>query len=860
VDDLHVEYWPSVPEEIQVSGSYAYLASTYQGFIGTESSIVITDVSDPDGPRIVGKVHDFDGVEGIKVSGERLFVIGERGEEDRAWSHPLTLRIVDISDPKNPERVWISGAYRGSLIDVVDDSLFLADRDGLQIIDVADPSNPIDVGLFEANWVPSDLAVEGGFAYVALPEEGLRIIDASDPANPVEVGSLSNTWEALDLAVLDGFAYVADGAGGLRVIDASNPAAPVEVATLETGREAKYVSVDGSHAIVGLVDKDIWIIDLSNPAKPKRVHLFATEGPALAAVLSSTTAYMTEGGSDSLSNSRFRVVDLSVPDSPVERASFGYRSAAMDVAVADGVRYIASGDTGLYVSDDADPNESFRGFLDTPGFALGVTPHGDVALVADGHKGLRVIDVADPSKMAEVGFVDTPGRSRRVAVGGDYASVADGDAGLRVVDISSPSNPTEIGFLDTLGEALDVAVSGDYAYVSDGPGGLLVIDVSDRTQPTEVASVRFTPDAIVRSAAVAGNVAFIVYDYGRTPKLEVRDVSDPTRPRTIGSDFWLQGEGTDIALSGEFAFVATRANGAVGTGLGGVEVIDISDPTRLAAAGTWNASGDALPVRSDALGDALGISASSGRVYTACELAGAAVFDARCLTTYWVDIVAHQSGLDGSEWRTDVIINHEQWRRDMLYNTKSKTDVAVEFILHTQQGEFTGEGAIEREGQGVFEDIVGLLGYNGKGALEIRADIPVKVSSRVYNQSESGTQGAYYPGYRSSDCLDGSESGWLYGLRQVQGEFRTNISVTNTGTDTTWADITLYRTDGTRLVGYSVEVEPGMVVQTLQPFKNRAAQPNLGWGFAEVRGGGIIASASVIDSRTNDAVTVPMTR
>jgi hypothetical protein len=59
---------------------------------------------------------------------------------------------------------------------------------------------------------------------------------------------------------------------------------------------------------------------------------------------------------------------------------------------------------------------------------------------------------------------------------------------------------------------------------------------------------------------------------------------------------------------------------------------------------------------------------------------------------------------------------------------------------------------------------------------------------------------------------------------------------------------------------YTLTVGSGMSVQDLEPFRTRANEPNLGWGYAEVEvlsGGGIITSASVIDSRTNDPTTIP---
>jgi hypothetical protein len=50
------------------------------------------------------------------------------------------------------------------------------------------------------------------------------------------------------------------------------------------------------------------------------------------------------------------------------------------------------------------------------------------------------------------------------------------------------------------------------------------------------------------------------------------------------------------------------------------------------------------------------------------------------------------------------------------------------------------------------------------------------------------------------------------------------------------------------------------VFQDIEPFRNRANAPDVGWGFATVtvlKGTNIFTSASMIDSRTNDPTTVP---
>jgi len=217
---------------------------------------------------------------------------------------------------------------------------------------------------------------------------------------------------------------------------------------------------------------------------------------------------------------------------------------------------------------------------------------------------------------------------------------------------------------------------------------------------------------------------------------------------------------------------------------------------------------------------------------------------------YWTEIAARNEGAAGSVWRTDVVA------RNATGDTAN-----VEFILHSDNsGNIAGMGAIDPFAQGVFEDVIGALDFEGKGALEICSDQPLEVFARIYNLGEDGTFGQALDGINFSG-MDEGDAARLLGLRQMQGEFRTNINVTNTGMEEAEVGIILYATDGSEVYSYTLTVGSGMSVQDIEPYRTRAGEPNVGWGFAEVEvmsGNGIVTSASVIDSRTNDATTIPM--
>ena len=129
------------------------------------------------------------------------------------------LRIIDVSDPSNPEGVGCYGTpgYAWNVY-VSGDYAYVADRSaGLQIIDVSDPSNPEEVGYYDTPGFAYDVYVSGEYAYVADWDGGLRVIDVSDPSNPEEVGYYDTPGLAVGVYVSGDYAYVADWDAGLQI-------------------------------------------------------------------------------------------------------------------------------------------------------------------------------------------------------------------------------------------------------------------------------------------------------------------------------------------------------------------------------------------------------------------------------------------------------------------------------------------------------------------------------------------------------------------------------------------------------------------------------------------------------------------
>jgi hypothetical protein len=159
-----------------------------------------------------------------------------------------------------------------------------------------------------------------------------------------------------------------------------------------------------------------------------------------------------------------------------------------------------------------------------------------------------------------------------------------------------------------------------------------------------------------------------------------------------------------------------------------------------------------------------------------------------------------------------------------------------------------------------FEDLTATMGETNIGSLEICSDRPLLVTSRVFNQGESGTFGQGFDGRVADLGYSAGQTFSLIGLRQKTGAYRSNLVVTNGGTTEAQVSINLFDTTGKSLSIYTLTVPAGTALQDLEPFKNRGGAADVDWGFATItvlKGTNVISSASMIDMKTNDPTTIP---
>ena len=211
---------------------------------------------------------------------------------------------------------------------------------------------------------------------------------------------------------------------------------------------------------------------------------------------------------------------------------------------------------------------------------------------------IGIIDISNPANPVEIGCFQTSGdlpSALDVYVQGAYAYAAI-STGLLILDVSNPVDPLQVSYLDFGGIpnfSNGVEVVGNYAYVAATAAGLKIVDISDPANPT-IAGTYPTPDHWARQVKIIGNYAYLLSSFGPPSLFEVVDITEPTNPVFVGS-IALSKVG-QMYINGSYAYIGIQES-FYPTGLvGGLDIIDISDPTNLSLVGTCEIEGGAWEV------------------------------------------------------------------------------------------------------------------------------------------------------------------------------------------------------------------------------------------------------------------------
>jgi len=233
------------PHSVVANGRHVYVANEYDNLLVVfETSPVL---------RSIGAI-------GLPGAPEDVFVSGNYAYLTGSGASPF-LAVVDISDPFNPVvRSFV--LLGGRSVHVSGDWAYVAATDGLDVYDVSDPDEIVHAGsASEMASSPSAIYVSGNRAFVTMESSNALVIyDIANPGAPVALGSspTGSLLRPVSVMVSGDHAFVAcEGEAatsennGVVVFDVSDPAdIAVRGTTTEEGQKATALAMAGEKVFV----------------------------------------------------------------------------------------------------------------------------------------------------------------------------------------------------------------------------------------------------------------------------------------------------------------------------------------------------------------------------------------------------------------------------------------------------------------------------------------------------------------------------------------------------------------------------------------------------------------------------------
>jgi len=449
-------------------------------------------------------------------------------------------------------------------------------------VNAGDPAPPDGPGCFDysshlhtvtlvpTTGVVTSVDAAGDLLCLVKGDDGIQLVDAGHPSGPRFLGGAADARPALDAVFADSIVCVAVGANGMAVVDVGDPDRPIVVGRAGTPGAARGIWV--SDAVAYLADDVIGLM----------------------------------------------IFDVRAPESPVLLGVDNTSGRAVDVAVSGVMAYVADEIVGLRVVNVADPSSPWLvNTVPALGAGRAVAVEGHVAYVATAARVLQILDISLPGGETIVGSLTTRAATEAVAVDGRTVFVAEGRGGMEVVDVTDPSAPMVVNTLSTSRQTFGVAVDGNHAYLAENTGGFRVVSVDPPIPPPVVAAMPVAERELVEHVAVDSGVVFAVgRGVGFFSVERNHSVLTPSASVPIGDD--PQG----LAVGGGFAYVAT--------GIGGIEIIDVGDPSSPNAVGRVPFAGTVVSV--DITGDRLYF-VGGGQVFGVYQISSGVVTTTQISTT-----------------------------------------------------------------------------------------------------------------------------------------------------------------------------------------------------------------------------------
>lgn len=500
-------------------------------------------------------------------------------------------------------------------------NLILGTGAGIVVLGAADSLEKLS--FLPLDGKPYDIAVRVPFAYVAAFESGLEVIDLGDVRNPREVFSF-HAPRVVCCAVSDGGAaskgglFLADVDGKLFAFDLARAGAPLAkgqtvlpAPAVDLAAERDVLCVLSAHAFtVYRVLKGTALRSLAEVKIPAGRGAFDVKKGALGGGILCVLSSQGEA----------RCWDLSTPDKPISLGALSLKNV-MDVALDSGGGMCVTGKLnvvpfrvtrgdeskgvspaarmivgkaikGLSVKRLTGAGDSGSAPLENESLAA-FSAAGDRLALIEPFSGASLFDYDGRRGEARaLGRFETRGFAINLVASHGLLYVANNLDGVRIGRVGGDGKVEWIGHL-AMEEARDVALDGSSLFIANGKTGLVVADVSDPRSSRIVGrypsphSLDAIPDLLrgnqpsyyLCAITVRGGKAYCAAGLGG---VEIIDVSDREHPRLFWREHFSEVRGIDV--DGRYLYFAD--------GYKGLRIFSLQagkpSPVSVLGTGAWN--------------------------------------------------------------------------------------------------------------------------------------------------------------------------------------------------------------------------------------------------------------------------------
>lgn len=270
----------------------------------------------------------------------------------------------EVLDVRDPSRIELLGRLKlkvglGKILIYENMAYVASEKDGVFIINLRNPRSPELLASFKTPEPVKKMAIRKNIL-VAQCEKNLEFFDFSNPKSPARIGHYETRYAVRDFSLRGDLAYVA--CHDFDIVNIADPAHPRLVGRLPyyysgpNGNDDALIQ-NGCLAECALIIGDVAYtpvaIDISTVTKPRllgsdkdlddmaygRVKFVTTWGQNAVRLFHSHTS----------GREYYRIIasDISSSGCPVDIASFSSLLHTADLAVMDGILYVADGEGGL---------------------------------------------------------------------------------------------------------------------------------------------------------------------------------------------------------------------------------------------------------------------------------------------------------------------------------------------------------------------------------------------------------------------------------------------------------------------------------------------------------------------------------